>query len=403
MGLPEMARYLEVPPSHYRTESSPTPSTKSTSSASTFKLHSLQELNMEEEFTILKILSEGCFSKIILVRPNAQRERLVLKAIHCEATSADEFGRELNYNYFLSPHPSILTSYNVAFLWDNAFVYAAEFAPFGDLSRHLRKDGLGDEERVKSVASQLVSAVEFIHSFHLVHRDIRMENVLVFRKDLSLVKLCDFGHTLPTGSLIVKNKSELGACTCYGASCPPEVSEIVVQERYYTSSAEDVWSLGILIITCLTGDAPWTSAEICDPSYSAWLDWLKRKNMKLMEPFPSFTARFLRLLKRILEPKAGKRSKVGEISKYLGDEWMLAKGVAGAVGRRVSTAVGLERVESNVTSKSGGLRRPSRYGALGKKRSTRSLKLDNELETAEEPVAERVGRWVVQTTINTPT
>lgn len=125
--------------------------------------------------------------------------------------------------------------------------------------------------------------------------------------------------------------------------------------------------------------------------------------MKLMEPFPSFTARFLRLLKRILEPKAGKRSKVGEISKYLGDEWMLAKGVAGAVGRRVSTAVGLERVESNVTSKSGGLRRPSRYGALGKKRSTRSLKLDNELETAEEPVAERVGRWVVQTTINTPT
>jgi serine/threonine-protein kinase SBK len=222
MGLVEMARFLEVPHHHQnpRTESSPTPSTRSTSSSS--KVLSLQELNMEEEFTISKTLSEGCFSKLILVRPHQQRERLVLKAIHCEFTSAEEFSRELNYNYYLSPHPNIVSSYNVAFMWDNCFVYAQEFAPFGDLSGHVKREGLG-EERAKSVATQLVSAVEFIHSFQLVHRDIRMENVLVFRKDLSLVKLADFGHTLPNASSIVKTKTEFTACTCYGPSCPPEV------------------------------------------------------------------------------------------------------------------------------------------------------------------------------------
>lgn len=181
----------------------------------------------------------------------------------------------------------------------------------------------------------------------------------------------------------------------------------MLQERYYTSPAEDVWSLAILLVTCLSGEGPWTSADITDPAYSAWMDWIKRKNLKLLEPFPSFTARFLRLLKRVLEPKPGKRSKVGEIGKYLGDEWVLAKGVPGVVGRRASTYPGVERHESNATSKSGGglsqayARRASKaYGVAGKKRSTRSLKLDTELETGEEPVNERVGRWVIQTTIN---
>jgi serine/threonine protein kinase len=198
------------------------------------------------------------------------------------------------------------------------------------------------------------------------------------------------------------------------------VTEIVLQERYYTTPNEDTWAVGILLITLLTGEAPWSSADPCsmvDPNYSAWLDWIKRKHLKLPEPFPSFTARFLRLLKRILEPKPGKRSKIGEISKYLKDDWLHPKGAAygTSVGllRRTSTApvVGIERHESNQTSKSGGNnaacqinnRRQSRaYGLAGKKRSTRSLKLDNELKTLEEPVAvsERVGRWVIQTTIN---
>lgn len=103
------------------------------------------------------------------------------------------------------------------------------------------------------------------------------------------------------------------------------------------------------------------------------------------EMFQIFTPRFLRLLKRIMEPKPNKRSKVSEITKYLSDDWLL-KGSAAA--RRTS----LERHESNATSKSG-----QRQRLYCKKRSTRSLALDNELENEAESVNERVGKWIQST------
>jgi len=379
MGIPEMARHLEIPFLLSRPDCPSSSSSKlsshSNSSSLPSKVISLQEVNIEKEFDIVKTISEGCFSKVLLARQN--RDRLVLKAIHCEATSAEEFSRELNYNYFLSPHPNILTSYNVAFMWDNCFIYVQEYAPYGDLSRYVKKCGL-PETQVKSIATQLVSAVEFIHSFQLVHRDIRLENILVFRKDFSLVKLGDFGHTLPSGTSLVKT------ATCCAAYCPPEICGIVQQERYYSHPSEDVWSLAILLINCLTGEFPWNSADITDSNYFQYVDWLKRKSLRMPEIFQSFSPRFLRLLKRILEPKASKRSKVTEVSKYLTDEWII-RGSAVA-SRRTS----VERHESNATSKSG---HRQRYYSV-KKRSTRSLALDNELENDAETVNDRVGRWI---------
>jgi serine/threonine-protein kinase SBK len=389
MGIPEMARHLEIPfnifsrPDNYPSSGSSSKLSSSYNPCTPLKVISLQEINIEKEFDIVKTISDGRFSKLLLTQQN--RERLVLKAIHCEATSAEEFSRELNYNYFLSPHPNVLTSYNVAFMWDNCFIYVQEYAPYGDLSRYVKKCGL-PESQVKSIATQLVSAVEFIHSFQLVHRDIRLENILVFRKDFSLIKLGDFGQTIPSGTSLVKSNS------CCASYCPPEICGIVLQERYYCHPSEDVWSLAILLINCLTGEFPWNNADITDSSYFQYIDWLKRKSLRMPEIFHSFSARFLRLLKRVLEPKASKRSKVMEISKYLTDEWIVRGSIVAS--RRTS----VERHESNATSKSG---HRQRYYTV-KKRSTRSLALDNELESEAETVNEKVGKWIQSSVILKP-
>lgn len=404
MGIHSMSRHLEVPTSLFArlgvssdssTSASNTNLRKSSSnSALPSKVISLQELNLEEEFNVIKTLSEGSFSKVLLARQHGGGERMVLKAIHCEATSAEDFSRELNYNYFLSPHPNIVTSYNVAFMWDNCFIYVQEYALYGDLSRHLKKGGL-PESQVKSIAQQLVSAVEFLHSFQLVHRDLRPENILVFRKDLSIIKLGDFGHTRPSGTLLTKTGSI--PCTSACAYTPPEIGELIVQEKYHCYPSGDVWSVGIVMIECLVGISPWTSAEITDMGYTHYVDWLKRKSLKTPDVFQAFTSRFVRLLKRILEPKPGKRSKISEISKYFGDEWMV-KGSAAAIALRRAS---VERHESNATSRSGHNRHQQRY-YNAKKRSTRSLALDIEIEggagkekgKSSESVNERVEKWI---------
>jgi serine/threonine-protein kinase SBK len=292
---------------------------------------SLREMRMEEEFSIIKVLAEGTYSKVYLAKRfnSSSSERLVLKAVHSELTSSEEFQRELHLTYFLSPHPNILTCFNVSFMWDNSFVFVQEHAPFGPLSRFINKSkgasgGGLPEAQVKLMANQVVSALEFMHQVHLVHRDVTPDNVLVFKSNLSLVKLCDFGCTRQQGSLVVRADSSQNL-----SFAPPEICELLPQERYHCYTSSDVWQVGILILHCLTGGAQpvlWNSADIItDAGFRHYESWLRRKSLKIPEALKPFSPRFVRLLKRLLEPKPCQRSEVREVFKYMKDDWFRRK------------------------------------------------------------------------------
>lgn len=63
---------------------------------------------------------------------------------------------------------------------------------------------------------QIASALEHLHSRDLVHRDVKLDNVLVLRSDFSRVKLCDFGETRRAGTLVTRRHEWL-------PYSPPEV------------------------------------------------------------------------------------------------------------------------------------------------------------------------------------
>lgn len=60
-------------------------------------------------------------------------------------------------------------------------------APLGDLWHWIEAAGGLDEQDLKDILRQIVPALEFMHSKDLVHRDVRAENVLVFKHDFSKV------------------------------------------------------------------------------------------------------------------------------------------------------------------------------------------------------------------------
>jgi len=69
-----------------------------------------------------------------------------------------------------------------------------EFVPFGDLEQYTEnRGGMLAEEVAKSVASQIFSAVAFMHRHHCVHRDLKPENILVYAEDPLHVKVSDLG------------------------------------------------------------------------------------------------------------------------------------------------------------------------------------------------------------------
>lgn len=353
---------------------------------------SLQFQYDHQEFTVLKTLCQGEFSKTLLARPElgackrSLEQALVLKAFRTENSTEEDFLSELELNYFLSPHPNIVTSYNVPFSWDEFRIYPMEHAPFGDLSKFIKKDAPIPEAHVKVMASQIACALEFMHGLKLVHRDVVPENVLVFHRDLSLVKLGDFGHTVQARTLLTKISGERSSspaeeeeegvanqnqklvqkkgrrnsagCARNGSKnasyMPPEVCGLLPQERYHCYSSIDVWQvgeafknlnfvafaihiiiiiickMGILLFVCMTGGScPWKFADaLKDSAFNNYSDWLKRRCVKTPLAFQSFTPRFQRLLKRLLEPKPIKRCKIQEVTKYLKDDWLQETGMS---------------------------------------------------------------------------
>lgn len=65
-----------------------------------------------------------------------------------------------------------------------------EFAE-GDLFQVLEDDKHLDVGVVRGVASQLVSALFYLHSHRILHRDMKPQNILIGKS--GVIKLCDFG------------------------------------------------------------------------------------------------------------------------------------------------------------------------------------------------------------------
>lgn len=307
------------------TNSIPTPHTSHQSTSPAISnIHRVQELVLENveiatEYDVEKTIAEGCFARILLATNKKDKTTVVLKAVHTELTNLKDFSREFHYSYHLSPHPGILASYEVNFKADDCFIFAQEYAPFGDLAANVKAGGLS-EEFCKKIAQQLTSALEFVHSKQLVHRDIKLENVLVFDQDMSRVKLCDFGATRREGTLVSKLRCN------WLSFVPPELCEVVSNERYNCKSSSDVWQLGVLIFVCLTGYPPWQNADcISDASYASFWRYQKRRVTKVPHQFRKFSPRLLRMFRRMFEHKPDKRAVVTEVGKYLKDSWMDSK------------------------------------------------------------------------------
>lgn len=84
--------------------------------------------------------------------------------------------------------------------------------------------GIG-ELHTKRVAKQLSAALEHLHTRDLVHRDVKLDNILVFKSDFSRIKLCDFGETRRTGSVVMRRNEWL-------PYAPPEVLQIATDGSY---------------------------------------------------------------------------------------------------------------------------------------------------------------------------
>ncbi|XP_054286577.1 serine/threonine-protein kinase meng-po-like [Macrosteles quadrilineatus] len=279
----------------------------------------LEKVNLAEEFDILQIVGEGWFGKILLVEHKVTDTEMVLKALPKPYVSIKDFYREFHYGLHLSAHKNIVTTHDVAFETAGFYVFSQEYAALGDLTSNVSETGIG-ELHSKRVARQLAAALEHIHARDLVHRDVKLDNVLVFRSDFARVKLCDFGETRRAGTLVRRRNEWL-------PYSPPEVLLTNTDETYKAETSHDVWQFAIVVFVCLTGCLPWQKAMFDDPRYTRYLQWhgSNQVMMPVRKPklFKLVSARAQRFLRKFLEPRADKRpQRLTDLPRYLEDRWL---------------------------------------------------------------------------------
>ncbi|XP_011558391.3 serine/threonine-protein kinase meng-po [Plutella xylostella] len=293
--------------------------------ALTGSIHKIREFELEkvclvEEFDVLQIVGEGWFGKILLVEHRASDTEIVLKALPKPYVSIRDFYREFHYSLHLSAHKNIVTTFDVAFETAGFYVFCQEYASLGDLTSNMMDTGIG-EIHTKRVAKQLASALEHLHQRELVHRDVKLDNVLIFKSDFSRIKLCDFGETRKVNSVVRRRNEWL-------PYSPPEVLKLAMDSSYKAMIIHDIWQFGIVIFICLTGCLPWQKAAFDDPRYTSFYNWYNSANPLKRQPklWKMVSSRAQKMFKKIVEPRPEKRAtNFQDLPRYLDDRWM-AKG-----------------------------------------------------------------------------
>ena len=101
-------------------------------------------------------------------------------------------------------------------------------------------------EKVQKIFTQLVGAVTYVHNQSCVHRDLKLENILLDKNEN--VKLCDFGFTREYEGKASYLQTFCGT-VCYSA---PEM----LKGEKYAGEKVDVWSLGVILYALLCGELP---------------------------------------------------------------------------------------------------------------------------------------------------
>uniref|UniRef100_A0A3Q4N4S6 non-specific serine/threonine protein kinase n=1 Tax=Neolamprologus brichardi TaxID=32507 RepID=A0A3Q4N4S6_NEOBR len=99
--------------------------------------------------------------------------------------------------------------------------------------------------KVRAIACQLVSALYYLHSHRILHRDMKPQNILLEKS--GVVKLCDFGYV---DNLLTSIKGT-----------PLYMSPELVEEKPYDHTA-DLWSLGCILYELHTGAPPFYTNSI---------------------------------------------------------------------------------------------------------------------------------------------
>ncbi|KAJ8341352.1 hypothetical protein SKAU_G00336430 [Synaphobranchus kaupii] len=254
-------------------------------------------------YRLLRTIGKGNFAKVKLARHILTGREVAIKIIdktQLNPTSLQKLFREVRIMKILN-HPNIVKLFEVIET-EKTLYLVMEYASGGEVFDYLVAHGRMKEKEARAKFRQIVSAVQYCHQKHIVHRDLKAENLLL-DADMN-IKIADFGFS---------NEFTLGNKLDTFCGSPPYAAPELFQGKKYDGPEVDVWSLGVILYTLVSGSLPFDGQNLKE---------LRERVLRGKYRIPFYMSTDCEnLLKRFLVLNPAKRGTLEQIMK---DRWINA-------------------------------------------------------------------------------
>ncbi|XP_041127478.1 serine/threonine-protein kinase SIK2-like isoform X2 [Polyodon spathula] len=254
-------------------------------------------------YEIIKTLGKGNFAVVKLARHKVTKTQVAIKIIdktRLDPSNLEKIYREVEIMKLLN-HPHIIKLYQVMETKDMLYI-VTEYAKNGEMFDYLTSYGRMIESDVRKKFWQILTAVDYCHRHNIVHRDLKMENLLL-DADMN-IKLADFGFG---------NFYKLGDPLSTWCGSPPYAAPEVFEGKEYEGPPVDIWSLGVVLYVLVCGSLPFDGAS---------LPALRQRVLEGRFRIPFFMSQDCEnLICRMLVVDPAKRITISQIKQH---RWMLA-------------------------------------------------------------------------------
>ncbi|XP_063172665.1 serine/threonine-protein kinase MARK2 isoform X8 [Candoia aspera] len=277
------------------------PSTKSNMLRGRIPATSADEQPHIGNYRLLKTIGKGNFAKVKLARHVLTGKEVAVKIIdktQLNSSSLQKLFREVRIMKVLN-HPNIVKLFEVIET-DKTLYLIMEYASGGEVFDYLVAHGRMKEKEARAKFRQIVSAVQYCHQKFIVHRDLKAENLLL-DADMN-IKIADFGFS---------NEFTFGNKLDTFCGSPPYAAPELFQGKKYDGPEVDVWSLGVILYTLVSGSLPFDGQNLKE---------LRERVLRGKYRIPFYMSTDCEnLLKKFLILNPSKRGTLEQIMK---DRWM---------------------------------------------------------------------------------